>query len=70
MSDTIEQARTKAIASNGQRTHVDALIAAVRAEAQREAFEAGWDAGHHPCHVNLDEAKAQSFAAYLTRAAQ
>ena len=68
MSDTIEQARTKAIASNGQRTHVDALIAAVRAEAQREAFEAGWEARLDPAQMTV-RSVAQAFAAYLTRQA-
>ena len=54
------------------RDTLDAVIAAVRAEAQREAFEAGWQASTD-CEVSADVDEPgwleKAFAAYLTRQA-
>lgn len=78
MSDTIEQAKSHAVRyltliddkpSPQGITAIDALIAAVRAEAQREAFEAGWEARLDPAQMTV-RSVAQAFAAYLTRQAQ
>ena len=77
MSDTLEQAKERVLqllsipySVPSDEEAVDALIAAVRAEAQREAFEAGYLEGFGTNNAEtLDAKRAEAFAAYLTRQA-